>query len=473
MSFVSDRQEFLSPLSEIEGQLRKVRDTGDYLEKKVEILTKVRNIFLVCVATSLRLVLSCVFFFGINVLILELLLPEAFVIAVAASAFFLVSLLSFSCAAGFRLRFLRRLTDARELELSELKRLETKKWEIAEKTAEEKRQAERVAKEAENARRELIRESFLTSPYLKKESKRGITDIVLQERYISPELVSDVIEQSFDICFAQRKLEALHEEKGDIAVSGRSKRELSFILLGFLSLEELKEISRIYEEESRKGVKNPSAVYAKCIEKYPQIVAAEAAYFSWLRHSFSYLSKADASIFKKSSVYRTEFFSVIKDFWGQTKACSTLLLLEKFSGWLPAVLSVFQEDRSKGVSVCPKGVQWDWDSLCRKASDYFRYTLLHGESFGNANDLLDFTEKGSGSRKFRERRLQLKIRCSDQDFLSNPKPLWDLRSFCSKKSELSTKIEEGLAFLNDCGYLGEENVADLQDFERTILGLKK
>ncbi|WP_213357898.1 hypothetical protein [Chlamydiifrater phoenicopteri] len=497
--------DFFSALAAIQRAGKEYQTIEQRLERKLATANLVGRVFFAFLAVSLQLFSGSLIFLGVNAVLLEAVSLGAVFIATVALVMLLIATLGVASVSRYKGSLEKQVEKNQELIKQEIQRVEDLTNEEIERIKEIKLEQKRLERERleqerleqerlrqerlreEEARRKeaaeraridrenKIRDSFLSSPNIKSFAKESITESHLQEKYLNPSLTSEIFSKETSLWFAEAKPEGCLE--GEAAVLRRCNRELPFVFLGFLSLQEMEGIKKIYEGELAKGNKNYNAIYANCIKSYPRIVAAEAAYMVWLHEAFNYLRRAGAATFRKSSVYKQSFFSSLCEFLEKAKGGDgrVLCLFEKFSGLVPACMALFQEDSSKGTMFCPReAASWSWDVFSRRVMEYSHYTICYGTSIGNGNDVWDFSSRKTSCSKWKEKFVELKLRnLADTDFITSPKGLWDLKGLSSKDSDLSSKIEEGLRALNECGYLGERSVAELQDLERVILGLKK
>ncbi|WP_213318556.1 hypothetical protein [Chlamydiifrater volucris] len=307
---------------------------------------------------------------------------------------------------------------------------------------------------------------------LSNEEKKKLTSpITLMEEIVSesPYWLSD-----FDV----------EVTKGKVAPNFRCERELIFILLGFLSLEELVALGSYCKEECKKGSVGDvfyNSLYAQCIKRSPKIVAAEAAYLSWLKSSFSYLRHAGSSIVMTNGWYRSTLLirisSCFSTFGGDGEKTSRVATaLSRLSGWAPACLASMKlevEALSRLKSYLEGKKEYNnWEYFCRKVSDFCNKSVHYKNALGKMSCFVEFLEKGDQSSFLQERPFLFDFEKSDKDFFAFPRSLWDMSSLCEKDPELAIKIEEGLSHLSQCGYLGSQSVEELQEVESIVLGLK-
>ncbi|WP_348660508.1 hypothetical protein [Chlamydiifrater volucris] len=260
----------------------------------------------------------------------------------------------------------------------------------------------------------------------------------------------------------------------------RCERELIRVLAGFLSIKELEEIAALHEEEKATSssfgkIGFYNTLYAKCIKKNCKLVTAEAAYFSWIRCSFPYLAKDKDVMFRSRFYYRSVLFSKICFFVRQIKNNKEEAeLLEKLSGWQIASMSKLDlHIRSLNLIAKYREQLSDWDFFCKKMSEYCAHTVFRKDAFGSLAGFLNYVQKGEDSDIFKEEEFEFSRDDVSESFFDAPEPLWDLSPLCEEDPELLGRIEEGLALLGNYGYLGEQTIEELQEFERIILGLKK
>ncbi|WP_213357929.1 hypothetical protein [Chlamydiifrater phoenicopteri] len=259
-------------------------------------------------------------------------------------------------------------------------------------------------------------------------------------------------------------------EEKDYVPEQRSKRELMTALLGFLNVDQLEDINRMYKEANSQGasisVDWRNKLYVDCIKKYPAIVAAEGAYFSWVCSSFSYLGKAKAAIFQDSERYRIAFFTQLQTFVSSLKNSSKVSsFLENFSGLIPASLSIFSDGDSLEFSS-----ELGWDTYCSQVAKFCDKTVFCKSEFYH-RDLEDFIKNGENCAVLKGERLLAPYENElEESFFEKPRSLWDLKEFLADKEFLS-KIEAGLSVLDSCGYLGTWSVGEIKCFEKIILGL--
>ncbi|WP_213357920.1 hypothetical protein [Chlamydiifrater phoenicopteri] len=262
------------------------------------------------------------------------------------------------------------------------------------------------------------------------------------------------------------------------SIKFRSVRDLLTIFLGFFSLGELKELLS-FISHSKRSTKASSfssydRLYAACIKRWPKIVAVEAAHFAWLKHCYPYLGDAqDAFFIDKTFSYKSEFFSRIEGFF-QIELCEDRLekiyLLEKFRGWIPTCLTSISFPLGEKYFEVPASADMNWETFVTKASQFCFLSSRYKGAFGNWEAFLQFVEKGEEAF-YGHDFVHSKYAFTETNFFQQPKALWDLGSLCDEDSELERKIEEGLAVLENCGYLGEESLDAIKAFECQVLGL--
>ncbi|WP_213357910.1 hypothetical protein [Chlamydiifrater phoenicopteri] len=332
---------------------------------------------------------------------------------------------------------------------------------------------------------EWVKESFRSCAYVKKEVREQEVGVLEQAKYVSPSFAAKEFARVTEF-WPQGDKPEIQFKEGDRAAEERSKRELMFILLGFLSFEQLEDINKMYQEGRRGKVGDNvwlNELYAKCIKKYPKLVAAEAAYFAWIKSSFPYLLVSSHAVFHERGNYRAAIFLYLDRFLRNSRGSENkkaLSFLEKFAGFVPACFAVFQTAPwTMGLSVCPHDVGWDWSSYCRNVTEFCKWKVLEKRAFGDGEALRRFIEEEreeivrGGSEIYLNGKDATFGRQVDCDFSEKPRALWDMASLCNKDKELREKIEEGLRALSGCGYLGEESVEEIQAFEKEILGLKE
>ncbi|WP_213318560.1 hypothetical protein [Chlamydiifrater volucris] len=262
----------------------------------------------------------------------------------------------------------------------------------------------------------------------------------------------------------------------------RAKREYPFVLLGFFSLKELKELEAFCKVEMSLNKGGDSrfynALYAKCIKKYPKIVAAEAAYLSWMQDAFPYQSNASYGIFLDAWRYRSALFARISSFikyLPSGKNEKSLLFFESLSGLGAVCLSNFllKPEDLESISSCKNDFLDDWSLFCRKTSEYCSKTIFYRHVYGDLKYFMEFLEKGGDSSFFKERADSFCYKKESKNFFKSPGSLWDMGSLCANDPELMTKIEEGLSYLDNCGYLGSQSTEEIKHFERVVLGTER
>ncbi|WP_213357907.1 hypothetical protein [Chlamydiifrater phoenicopteri] len=275
-----------------------------------------------------------------------------------------------------------------------------------------------------------------------------------------------------------------HEKSSGVAPSFRCERELLFVLLGFFSVEELLDLRAFCKEFQSKNTsvineETSSKCYAECIKKYPQLVAAEAAYLSWLKESYSYLGDVKSSIFRSSSWYRSAFINRLifgsSIFEGMEKIRKVATVLAKLSGWGPACLAslkIEKEALDTLKAFLEKNKESDnWEFFQSKVSEFNAHAVFHKNALGDLGCFAEFVEKGKQSSCFQGEATEFTFEKSDKNFFSSPGGLWEMHAFCEQDAELAAKIEEGLSSLSQAGYVGAQTIEELQNFERIVLGL--
>ncbi|WP_213357908.1 hypothetical protein [Chlamydiifrater phoenicopteri] len=323
--------------------------------------------------------------------------------------------------------------------------------------------------------REQVCDLFDKSLHIKDSVKKSV--LAIEERLIclSPELTAQAISKVHHYWPTDGKVEYLYRESADLGVKQRGERERMIILLGFLTRLELSELCSLLDGENVSlDPECCRVLYAKFIKMYPQLVAAEVAFFVWLKKAFPYQFQASAACFVSASEYRKSFFENLRAFVRRFGNKDIHNLFDRFSGLIPACLAVFQTfPHTQGMLVCPENEGWDWNFYCEKVCELCRETVFYGKAFGDAEVLRDFVRRGSKSLSFKQAPIQFSYGRWDRDFFDEPESLWDLGVLCKEDPELALRVEEGLCFLNRCGYLGGYFVEDLKEFERKVLGIKK
>ncbi|WP_213318555.1 hypothetical protein [Chlamydiifrater volucris] len=274
----------------------------------------------------------------------------------------------------------------------------------------------------------------------------------------------------------------IHEEiVGQLSDNQRCGRELSFILMGYFSMDEISEISEFCQEE--RGYIDPSEasssdlLYAKCIKRWPRLVAVEATWICWLRSSFSYLGDAKEAIFKNKGEYKNFFFRWLKIAASPFKVNTVRVvasILEKFSGAVPASLSVFclDEINLRALKAYMEENNCDnWDFFCRKVSEFCDQAVRYDPIFGSMFGFVSYLSQGKEEYFLQKQEPLFSYEKSDTNFFISPESLWDMQSMCNKDPELLAKIEEGLSYLYQSGYLGNESPEEVRSFEKVVLGL--
>ncbi len=311
--------------------------------------------------------------------------------------------------------------------------------------------------------------SYLKSAY-------GWEDIGEEEKklYLDPLNVARVIAEEQNLWLSLTGTELFYRKDIGKAIRNRCSRELFYVSLGFLSLKELQEIDALYERCPTDS--DYRELYADCIKKYPQLVAAEAAFFMWIKESFPYLALAKDAVFRDADGYRKKFFSYRHAFLNpffSKKEEKVRHWLEKFTGWGPVCLASIQvryRDQER-LSDCDRRL--NWDSFCRSIPAFYRQAIFREGVSGRWECFLEFMDKGDQSSWLATQEEALDIPKEETNFFVSPKSLWDMKDLCANDAELAAKIEEGLAALHQAGYLGEWSVEEIQNFERGILGLKE
>ncbi|WP_213357902.1 hypothetical protein [Chlamydiifrater phoenicopteri] len=472
----------------INQKLLKVRT-----EKKCWIVIGVLSALIFVLIVTLGVVNVLVFFPSLNSLLRNV--PLVTVASLAAFCFLIDLLLLLKCNERLHL-FCQFQTEAKNIERESrvfLEKVWSEKISLEEKNKKDSEEAFLASIESKKAEGAFLKEAhkveqldawivdnFRHASFIKEEFRELALDAPTLSRWLFPATMAKTISTEGVLWPFEAKVEALYEHNVGAGAYCRSQRELFFILLGFFSRNEFESINDIYQGEWRNSEQIDShfynRVYARCIKVHPKIVAAEAAYFFWIKQSFPYLGKITCSIFS-SSLYQSTFFSCVTDFvknplyGGRDRV---FYWIEKLSGWIPACLSVLQTDPlTKGILSCPEKVDWNWEFFCKKVSEFCREAVFYGRAFGDAQSLLDFVENGQHSSKFQEERLSFIYEESAHDFFELPNSLWDIGKLCESDSELMSKVEEGLDSLYDSGYVGNSPVEEMKEFERMILGVKR
>ncbi|WP_213357906.1 hypothetical protein [Chlamydiifrater phoenicopteri] len=329
-------------------------------------------------------------------------------------------------------------------------------------------------KKTEELPEEFQEEVLSECPYVKK----GVWNILEDFEklyYQSPLACAEVIagESVSWASFVQE--EFLGQSRVEGAVSRRSQRELAFVFLGFLTWDELKGISNLWEAAEAKGTYDLDELYAKCIKKYPRIIAAEGAYFSWIGSSFPYLGNARSAIFQDAFKYKMSFFLRLSYF---VKSCPEeskkfVPLTRCLSGLAPACLASLELGHVSASDICKlrREKLWSWEFFCQKVSEFCRESVFYENTFGNWESFLKFVEEGSEVFSS-EKKFAFDYQREEENFFSTPLSLWDLFTICEEDGDLLDKIDEGLMALQEFGYLGNMTVGEIQNLELIILGLK-
>ncbi|WP_213357915.1 hypothetical protein [Chlamydiifrater phoenicopteri] len=321
-----------------------------------------------------------------------------------------------------------------------------------------------------------LREAFLSCKYIKQDVRKYTSGSCEQRFLLRPLLVARTIARQkfrWPVLF---NVESSFREDAWFATLYRCEATLPLVFLGFFRYFEIEEIVKMYDKEVEKGGEGSSefyeALFVKCIKRFPQTVAAEAAYFAWLKQSCPNTFFARSGSFRDSKIYQRAFFLSLKTFVEEVsfyRKRDSILLLAKFSGWAPvAIASLDSESFKEGAEEYPV----DWEMFCSNVSEFCSRSVLYEEIYGNWDFFLDFMDKGYSSKFLLRKEFSL-LGEEETDFFEYPQIIWDLRRFYADDADLKVKIEVGLAMLAGCGYLGGVSVEDLQLFERCILGFGK
>ncbi|WP_246481890.1 cell envelope integrity protein TolA [Chlamydiifrater volucris] len=329
-----------------------------------------------------------------------------------------------------------------------------------------------------------IEADFLASPHIKESVKKMELDILLKRACLRPSEAAKLISRVYILWPSQPKIESTYRKCPDVGASHRCRRELRFVFSGFFTRKEMLGLGDLLRKELAKGdIFDPkfcNSVYAECVKSFPALVAVEAAYFVWLRGAFSYLGRAKEAIFWNKN-YRREFLTELK-FFSDKMDFRILDWFDRFSGLIPACMAVFSPNylshdeknlSSTGVLVCPSTVNWDWNYYCKKVMEYSNQTLFLDREVGQAASLLEYAEHGLYSEIFRKQVITFDYTRTPVNFFDSPTELWEMGELCDKDPKLSSSIDEGLEKLRHCGYLGDQLIVEVQEFEKIILGMQK
>ncbi|WP_213357916.1 hypothetical protein [Chlamydiifrater phoenicopteri] len=329
-----------------------------------------------------------------------------------------------------------------------------------------------------------IESDFFSSPNIKEAAKKIDWNISLKKACLKPADAAIAISRVHFLWPAQQKVELVYRNCPNAGAYERSRRELGFVFSGFFTRREMRSLRALLHRELANGdllnLDFCNRVYAECIKAFPALVATEAAYFAWLRGAFSYLGRAEHAMFRDAS-YRKKFLLELKRF-SEDKDHKVLEWFDKFAGLIPACIAIFAPNflaleerlfRSAGVLVCPTIVDWDWNLYCKKVMEYCDQTVFCNREFGQAASLLEYVELGGDSESFKRKDLVFDYTRSSTNFFYQPRCLWNMAPLCAEDPELALSIDDGLALLTRCGYLGRQSVAEIQKFEKVILGLRE
>ncbi|WP_213318565.1 hypothetical protein [Chlamydiifrater volucris] len=335
--------------------------------------------------------------------------------------------------------------------------------------------SERMDIRAEKLMGEGLEEAFFSCDYVKKDVKKRALESEDKRFLLHPLLISKTIaKQKFrwPLLF---NVEGLFRDDIWFGVSYRCKTVLPLVFLGFFRYFEVEDVVCMYDKEIERLGEDSFEFYellfAKCIRKYPQIVAAEAAYFSWLRNSYPHVFLDQSAPFRTALSYKRLFFTSLKDFVEEVSTFrkrDAVLLLAKLSGWAPVSLASLDSEGFK------EGIEEQfvsWDTFCRRVSEFCYRSISYDNVYGDWDFFLDFVDRGYSSSFLLGKEAVLKFEEAETDFFDAPQMIWNMKKFCERDKELRAKIEEGLGMLSDCGYLGGIPIEELQVFERFILGL--
>ncbi|WP_348660513.1 hypothetical protein [Chlamydiifrater volucris] len=272
-------------------------------------------------------------------------------------------------------------------------------------------------------------------------------------------------------------------ERLEDGIYTRCRKELSFALLGFLTWRELQDLAVFCEKEKDGWRKQGGSIdggfygvlYVKCIKKYPGLVAAEAAFFAWTKKAFPYLGNAKSASFSDIWCHRSSFFERAIFFVNNHRgefAQRVVDFFDKLSGFGALSLSSFSLfPETLMVINSYQEKQWGWELFSEKAAEYCALSIRHKRAFGDLRCFTEFMEKGSAAGFLQEQPDPFVYEKTQKNFFISPGALWDMGVACEQDAELRDRIEEGLALLDTCGYLGEQSVEEIKHFERVVLGL--
>ncbi len=292
----------------------------------------------------------------------------------------------------------------------------------------------------------------------------------------NPLSIAKAIARDQKVWLSLVKTESFYIRDVSKAVSHRCVREMAYVFLGFLSLSDLQDINAMEGSMMGRGDEEYNKLYAKCIKKYPQLVAAEVAYFMWIKAAYPYLAYASEAVFRDSKKYKREMFIRLHTFLGEfssKKEEKVRPWLERFVGWGPACLASFQLSYGAEQSLEVYEDKWEWDLFCRKIPEFCRLSMLRKDACGEWTCFIEFMRKGNQSSWLTQEEFAFEIAKEEDNFFDAARPLWNMQELVDKDAELGAKIEEGLSLLSESGYLGDWSVEEMQDFERTLLGLRK
>ncbi|WP_213357901.1 hypothetical protein [Chlamydiifrater phoenicopteri] len=241
-------------------------------------------------------------------------------------------------------------------------------------------------------------------------------------------------------------------------------RELFFIMLGYFSLEEIKNIGRLLSKKITPNTKEAAYrhIYHKLILKYPKIVAAESTFLNWLRKVYPYTLLCQD--FQKYQVLFLQSLLANKDL----EAEEGVVFLENFSGVVPASVASFLKEGKFDFNlnkVC------SWKTFCQKVMSFSRKAYLYDDMAASIEKFEEYLEYGEDLFK-KKKRMVLTYPDIEKSFGEKAHALWDMSELVNSSSSLLEKIEEGLASLRDVECLGGE-VSALVQLERVVLGLEK
>ncbi len=427
------------------------------LQKKIAASECARKIVFVGIAVSAAMVFERIVSLGLGISLLGIGGPEILV----ASLALLITFLLIFIVVSFHLSAYR----------SGLVALEQKLLQLQKKRSEEPVPVAPLVTPIES-KITLGKAFSYISPSV-MESLSNIDKVLFQD----PLKVVASITQVQKIWLPLIDLEVRYSGHVEEAIKTRCSKEFSYILLGFLSIDQLRDIDSKYEKvRGRKAEKREQQLlYAECIKKYPQLIVAEAAYFMWLRESYPYLGRASESIFRRPSDYISERPRWLQDLLSlfSSNDKEIMLWLQKFSGWGPVCLASFRNTFGDGKLLQACRERLDWGAFCKQVSEFCRLAIFRKGILGDWKSFMEYISNREKSNWLTKDTVEFVCSEEDEDFFDSPRSLWDMQELVDQDPELAAKIEEGLSMLSDAGYLGSWSIGRIQSFEKTILGLSQ